>query len=58
MPDKKKGKKDADPNDVPLGTGLADRARAKLRGRRKSIDDVVEDAVKGRRKNQSTDSNQ
>lgn len=51
-------KKKADPNDVPLGTGLADRARAKIKSRRKSIDEVVEDAVKGRRKNQSTDSNQ
>ena len=56
MPDKRKQK--ADPSDVPLGTGLADRARAKLKSRRKSIDEVVEDAVKGRRKNQSTDSNQ
>lgn len=34
----------ADPNDVPLGSGLAERARSALRGRRSRIDDALKEA--------------
>jgi hypothetical protein len=38
--------------DVPLGKGLADAAKKKILGRRKSVDDFVDRATKG----QTTDS--
>lgn len=60
MADKKVGrggKRDNDPRNVPLGNGLAGRARSSILNRRRSIDAAV-DAATGRMRNaQSTDSN-
>lgn len=36
-----------DPRRVPLGTGLAGRAKRSLAGRRRQIDDAVDSAVRG-----------
>jgi hypothetical protein len=46
----------ADPKKVPLGSGLADKAKQAIIGRQKQIDDAVDDAVMGRqRSGQQTD---
>jgi hypothetical protein len=50
MSDENKDKPKAE--DVPLGKGLADAAKKKILGRRKSVDDFVDRATKG----QTTDS--
>lgn len=51
MSDEKKEEKPK-AEDVPLGKGLAEGAKRKIIGRRKSIDDFVDRATKG----QTTDS--
>lgn len=40
-------KKEADPNDVPLGSGLAENARKRIRTRADDIDAAVEGAQTG-----------
>lgn len=40
----KGGAKPADPNRVPLGDGLADRARQAVKGRQSQVDKAIEDA--------------
>ncbi len=52
MSDDKKDEKKADPSDVPLGSGLADNAKKKIRRRSRDIDDFVDRATRG----QTTDS--
>ena len=54
----KKGMKKRDPSRVPLGSGLADRAKRSIMGRQRGIDDEVRAALGRRRNNQSTDSSQ
>lgn len=41
MSDKKYEKK-RDPNDVPLGDGLADRARKAIKSRRQQLDEAID----------------
>lgn len=40
----RRGNKAKDPNRVPLGSGLADRAKNRLRNRNEQIDSIVDSA--------------
>jgi hypothetical protein len=38
------------PKQVPLGTGMADKAKQAVAGRRQRLDDMVDEAVSGKKK--------
>jgi hypothetical protein len=49
-PDKKTW---TDPKQAPIGTGMAKQAKEAIVGRRRSLDDMVDEAVSGKKKKTS-----
>lgn len=46
----KPAKPKADPKKVPLGNGLADKAKSAIANRQRSLDALVDEAVSGKKK--------